>query len=214
MIRLVLRFVLDRVAYLRWSSKLQHGLHTHFYRSTRISFANGGGGTNQIKVGDHVRLTGHLTVYGSGTITIGNYFSMGATTWIRSAKEITIGDYCVFSTGIVVADNNSHSVHSADRVFLQREGEAHEGHPYTGAIYSDKAPIHIGSLVWIGENARICKGVTIGDGAIIAANAVVTHDVPAHAIAAGNPARIVKTDCDLTARRYFTDDGKPIVSSL
>ena len=68
---------------------------------------------------------------------------------------------------------------------------------------SDNSPIIIGNNVWIGTEARICKGVTIGDNAIIAANAVVTKDVPANAIAAGNPAKIVKTDIDKTTKPIF-----------
>ena len=47
--------------------------------------------------------------------------------------------------------------------------------------------------VWIGERATVKKGVTIGEGAIIASNSVVTHDVPPFTIAAGNPARVVKS---------------------
>ena len=54
----------------------------------------------------------------------------------------------------------------------------------------------IGNDVWIGMEATIMPGVNIGDGAIIAAKAVVTRDVPAYAIAAGNPARIVKMRFD------------------
>jgi maltose O-acetyltransferase len=52
-------------------------------------------------------------------------------------------------------------------------------------------PIHIGADVWIGGGAIILPGVTIGDGALIGAGAVVTRDVPAGAIARGNPARFV-----------------------
>lgn len=63
-------------------------------------------------------------------------------------------------------------------------------------MHSANAPIAIGRNCWIGQNARIQKGVTIGDNSIIAANSVVTKDVPANAIAAGNPAKIVKTDID------------------
>lgn len=55
------------------------------------------------------------------------------------------------------------------------------------------APIVIGKDVWIGAHATILKGVTIGDGAIVAAGAVVTRDVPPNTIAAGVPARVVKT---------------------
>lgn len=55
------------------------------------------------------------------------------------------------------------------------------------------APIVVGKDVWIGAHATILKGVTIGDGAIVAAGAVVTRDVPPNTIAAGVPARVVKT---------------------
>lgn len=54
------------------------------------------------------------------------------------------------------------------------------------------APVHIGKRAWLGANVTILPGVTIGDGAIIAAGAVVTKDVPANSIAAGVPAKIVK----------------------
>ena len=71
--------------------------------------------------------------------------------------------------------------------------------------YSAHAPIVIGRNCWIGENSRICKGVHIGEGAIIAANAVVTKDVPAFSVAAGNPARIVKTNID-KEDRFFSSN--------
>lgn len=55
-----------------------------------------------------------------------------------------------------------------------------------------KGPVVIGNNVWIGESARILSGVTIGDGAIIGANAVVTHDVPSGAVVGGVPAKVIK----------------------
>ncbi len=55
-----------------------------------------------------------------------------------------------------------------------------------------KGDIAVGSDVWIGEGARLMPGVTVGHGAIIGAGAVVTHDVPAYALVAGNPARVKK----------------------
>ena len=54
------------------------------------------------------------------------------------------------------------------------------------------APIHIGRKVWIGAGVIITKGVTIGDNSIVAAGAVVTHDIPSNVIAAGVPARILR----------------------
>ena len=53
-------------------------------------------------------------------------------------------------------------------------------------------PVKIGSRVWIGCNSLIMKGVTIGDGAVVAAGSVVTKDVPAGAVCGGNPAKIIR----------------------
>ena len=55
-----------------------------------------------------------------------------------------------------------------------------------------KGEVVIGDNVWIGDKVAILQGVHIGDGAIIAANAVVTKDVPANSVAAGVPAKIIK----------------------
>ena len=55
------------------------------------------------------------------------------------------------------------------------------------------APIHIGKKVWIGANATICSGVTIGDNAVVAAGAVVVKDVPSDTVVGGVPAKRIKT---------------------
>lgn len=58
-----------------------------------------------------------------------------------------------------------------------------------------KGEIHIGDNVWIGEKAAVLSGVTVGDGAVIGANSIVTHDVPPYSVVAGCPARIIY-QCD------------------
>jgi len=69
-----------------------------------------------------------------------------------------------------------------------------QGYPGLGNGWelSESSPVHIGDAVWIGSNCRINKGVSIGDGAIVAANSVVTKNVEAFTIVAGNPAKLVK----------------------
>lgn len=59
-------------------------------------------------------------------------------------------------------------------------------------MVTSKGPVIIGSNVWFGDKATILPNVTIGDGAVIAANSVVTKDVPAYSVVAGNPAKIIK----------------------
>ena len=58
--------------------------------------------------------------------------------------------------------------------------------------FSVEKPVIIGNDVWIGDRVTILPGVRIGDGCIVGAGAVVTHDIPAFAIAAGNPAKVVR----------------------
>lgn len=69
-----------------------------------------------------------------------------------------------------------------------------DGHAIEGSALS--APIKIGKNVWIGQRAMILKGVTIGDGAVIAAGAIVTKDVPPHCLAAGIPAKVIRENVE------------------
>ena len=91
---------------------------------------------------------------------------------IVCADEITIGNNTYIGRDVWIRDNNG-------------------GHHIIQTGYTDKAPVHIGDYVWIGSNVQIMKGVTIGDGAVIAGNSVVTSNIPAHAMASGNPAKVV-----------------------
>lgn len=112
---------------------------------------------------------------------IGNGVSIGAFNHITCTNRIVIGDGVLTGKFVTVTDN-SHGNTDYDSLHIK---------PNDRDVVS-KGPVVIGNNVWMGDKATILPGVTIGDGAVIAANAVVTKDVPAYSVAAGNPARIIK----------------------
>lgn len=158
-----------------------------------------GSSPNDIELGENVILQGTLVSSHHGKIKMGRHSRIGVNTYIRSVDSIENGDYSVTSDNVVICDNNNHPVNPADRLIM---GVMPPGSNEKSWIHSDHAPIKIGNNVWIGEYARICKGVTIGDGSIVAANAIVTKDVPQNCIVAGNPAKIVKTNIDQVPRKF------------
>lgn len=93
----------------------------------------------------------------------------------HASARITIGDDCLFGPEVMLTAASY---------------RYNDGHPVTDQKM-DEADIFIGRDVWFGTRAIVLPGVTIGDGAIIAAGAIVREDVPAMAIAAGQPARVV-----------------------
>lgn len=114
-------------------------------------------------------------------LTIGKNCHFGAHNHITCINNVTIGDNLLTGKWITITDN-SHG--TTDESMLHTD-------PIKRPLYS-KGPVVIGHNVWIGDKATILPGVAIGDGAVIAANAVVTRDVPAFCIAVGNPIRIIK----------------------
>ena len=114
-------------------------------------------------------------------ITIGSHVAIGDDCHITASNKIVIGDGTLFGKKVTVTDN-SHGGYTLDEL-------AHA--PITRDVVS-KGPVIIGKNVWIGDKATICPGVTIGDGAVIGANSVVTHNIPSYTIAAGVPASVIK----------------------
>ena len=198
--------IINGIAYIKHCKKVTL-LHRDvlFYRTTSISLSYGATKEN-IVVDYRTRIHGHLIACAEGVIHLGKYSQIGPDSVVGAVNRVEIGDYTAIARNVTIMDNNNHPVHPQDRLILRQTPANSKERSW---IYSDNAPIKIGSNCWIGEKSRICKGVTIGDGAVVAANSVVTKDVPANAIAAGNPARIVKTDIHLNSKRYFLDkDGQ------
>lgn len=155
---------------------------------------------------EDVELHGHCDMFGviisiaGGKVIMHDWSKIGPRSVINSVNRVEIGKDTAIATGVTIIDNNTHPLNPQDRRYMRHTPH---GSRERSNEHSANAPIIIGENVWIGSNARIQKGVTIGDNAIIAAHSVVTHDVPANAIAAGNPAKIVKTDIDKTTMPIF-----------
>ena len=128
-----------------------------------------------------------------GRIELGNNVKLGKGSKILCVNNVRIGDNTAIATDVTIVDNNNHPINPEFRAFMRTTPHNSDARSW---IHSDNKPIIIGDNCWIGANVRIQKGVTIGDNAVIAACSVVTKDVPANSIAAGNPAKIVKTDID------------------
>lgn len=120
-----------------------------------------------------VRISVWSTGPGKGGIRIGDYCLISPGVRISSSCEIRIGNSCMLANGVYITDSDWHDV-------------------YNRVDTGKSAPVRIGENVWVGDRATICKGVTIGDNAIVGAGAVVVGPVPANCVAAGNPARVVK----------------------
>ncbi len=117
-----------------------------------------------------------LSTLNSGAqITIGDYSGFSGTS-ISAAESITIGNEVICGANVTITDTDWHNIMPGKRT--------------SGKILS--APIMIGDNVWLGLNVTVLKGVTIGNGTVIAANSTVSRDIPENVMAAGTPARIIK----------------------
>lgn len=123
-----------------------------------------------------------VIVFSGGLLELGSGFC-NSDTKIRCKNHISIGEGAVISHNVTIEDYDGHQLYNVDA----------DGNREAVAI---SAPITIGDHVWIGAKATILKGVTIGDGAVIAAGSVVTKDVPAHCLCAGCPAKVIRENVE------------------
>ncbi len=145
---------------------------------------------NKIKIGRDTIIRGELLVFRhGGEIGIGDHCIVGHGSRIWSSKSINIGDRVLIAHNVNIHDNVSHPLDSKER----HEDFVHiVKHGLQNNVNLKEQEIVIEDDVWIGFNATIMKGVTIGKGAIIGANTVITKDIPPYAVVVGNPARIIK----------------------
>jgi acetyltransferase-like isoleucine patch superfamily enzyme len=113
----------------------------------------------------------HIIVLKNAKLNLGSGY-INRNVKIRCYQEISIGNDVAISENVTIWDSDAHQIIGKEDQMTQ--------------------PVSIGNHVWIGTNVTILKGVTIGDGAIIAAGSVVTKDIPAHCLAGGVPAKVIK----------------------
>ncbi|KQT87904.1 CatB-related O-acetyltransferase [Aurantimonas sp. Leaf443] len=112
--------------------------------------------------------------------------------------RLVIGRFCALARGVrFVMNGANHAMTGFSTYPFNIFGQGwEEGFDFATITAGLKGDTRVGNDVWIGEDALVLPGVTIGDGAIVAARAVVSRDVPPYAIVAGNPARVVRRRFD------------------
>jgi len=151
---------------------------------------NGKGGS--IRIGDQCILHCRINFdHPSGCVDVGDRCFIGSSLLVCHTS-IKIANDVIISWGVTIVDHDSHSVLPEHRI----RDVVDWAHGRKGWTQVRIAPVTIDDQVWIGFGACILKGVHIGRGAVIAAQSVVTRDVPPGAIVAGNPARIVRFNSD------------------
>lgn len=193
MIKKILKYLLNLKArlYIKKRATLI-GKNQLIYHTVKISLKDGAT-KNNIILEDHCWPLGQINVQGNGKVIMHPYSRIFANTIIQCSNHVEIGAYSAISQPTTICDNNNHPVSPEFRKKMAVTPMHDDSQLWK---HSASAPIIIGENCWIGANVRICKGVTIGDNSIVAAGSVVTKDVPANCIAAGNPAKVVKENID------------------
>ncbi len=126
----------------------------------------------------------------NGTCTIGDFTLLNGAL-VMAEDKIDIGSHCLISWNVGIADSDFHPLEPAQRLIdAQALAPFFKDRPARPKLKT--APVRIADNVWIGMNAVILKGVTIGENSIVAAGSVVTKSIPPNTVVAGNPAVIVK----------------------
>lgn len=112
-----------------------------------------------------------IAVRPEGTLILGDHVFINQGALVNCGLSVTIGDNTLIADFAVVSDDDEHSLDSGP---IRRE------------------PVVIGANVWIGRNALVLPGVTIGDNTVIGAGSIVTKDIPANVVAVGAPAKVVR----------------------
>lgn len=128
--------------------------------------------------------------YNAPNILIGSFtYGVPQIYMWESNERISIGKFCSIADNVSIFGGGEHRIDWITTYPFNKFFSVYDdlkGHPAT------KGPVNIGNDVWLGSGCKILSGVTIGDGAVVAANALVSKDVPAYAIVGGNPVKLIR----------------------
>lgn len=113
----------------------------------------------------------------AATISVGSRSVLSNNVSVIACVSVTIGADCLIGDGVLIVDSDFHRTEPAKR----RENPDND------------APVSIADNVWLGSRVVVLKGVSIGANSVIAAGSVVTRDIPANSVAAGNPAKVIRS---------------------
>jgi acetyltransferase-like isoleucine patch superfamily enzyme len=131
--------------------------------------------------------------YGKHT-HIGERFFGNFNLTIQDDATVTIGDDCNFGPGVTIVTPIHPMLPDERNFMLDAQGNKKR--------FCYAKPVTIGNRCWFGANVTVCPGVTIGDGSVIGAGAVVTRDIPPMSFAAGNPCRVIREITEQDSMKY------------
>lgn len=144
-------------------------------------------GKGDLILEDNVRIDGKFSVSFAARfaarprLVIGEGCHIGHACSFTVGKEIVIGKHCLVAADVVIADSPGHPKDPQRRL---------AGDPPPD---DSVQPVRIGDNVWIGRRAMIMPGITVGDGSIVGAGSIVTHDVAPRTVVGGNPAKVLSS---------------------
>ncbi len=145
-----------------------------------------------VVIGKHVSCYAgcSFAVAENGTCTIGDFTLLNGAL-IMAEEKIDIGSHCLISWNVGIADSDFHPLEPAQRLIdAQALAPFFKDRPARPKLKT--VPVRIADNVWIGMNAVILKGVSIGENSVVAAGSVVTKNIPPNTVVAGNPAVVVR----------------------
>jgi acetyltransferase-like isoleucine patch superfamily enzyme len=144
----------------------------------------------RVAIGADSVVRGILRNEPGGQLRVGRFVYVGDGALLSSAAELVVEDGVLIAHGAQVFDNDSHPIDAAQR---ESHFRSMLGYRDGVRVVLPGAPVRLGRRSWVGLNAIVLKGVTVGEDSIIAAGSLVTRDVPPATVVGGNPATTVKT---------------------